>query len=93
MAPDPLAAELAAIELRQEAALRLAMAFGEHAELRAFAQKDSPRLLLVAERALAAASDWEGAEGSGPAAEATRSQGRQLEDIIRRALLGGSGAD
>jgi hypothetical protein len=43
--PDPVAAELAAIEDRLEHAVKLAETFGEHADLREFAAKDAPRLL------------------------------------------------
>ena len=75
-------------EIREMAGARnpAAAALDEIAERHASRPGDLERLLLVPGRALELASDWMGTQGSGPAAETQRSNGRQLEDLIRRAL-------
>jgi Tfp pilus assembly protein PilX len=47
---------------------------------------DTDRLLRAAEAAVTLAADWQSVTGDSPAHEATRSCGRQLEDLLAAAL-------
>jgi hypothetical protein len=73
--PDPLAAELAAIEQRQE-----------HGSLREFATADSPRMLKALRRINALADQWYGERGNDYSASALYAS--RLREVLSEELLG-----
>jgi hypothetical protein len=77
--PDALAAELAAIEQRQE-----------HGDLREFATADSPRLIELARDVLVLAGKWRRQSTTGRDASALHAD--ELRRVIEARLLGEGGS-